>query len=161
MSNFAKALGKKFQENKDLIRIRTFELGGHTFKVKIPLTAEYESLMIKVNQVPDELVEKYYKEMTDSFFESKDSLSEELGIVFKDDDVEIKGRSMKTAAKNKAVTESRILAMVQMLVPEGDFDMSEVTYEMVEELFPFSVQIELIEKISEVINPTYGTSRGK
>lgn len=161
MSNFAKAFGKKFQENKDLIRIRTFELGGHTFKVKIPLTAEYEALMIKVNQVPDELVEKYYSEMTDSFIKSKDSLNEELGIVFTDDDVEIKGRSMKAAAKNKAVTESRILAMVQMLVPEGDFNMSEVTYEMVEELFPFSVQIELIEKISEVINPTYGTSRGK
>ena len=49
-----------------------------------------------------------------------------------------------------------------MLVPEEkDFDMSTITYEMVEELFPFSVQMELLQRISEVISPSYKETKGK
>jgi len=44
---------------------------------------------------------------------------------------------------------------------EEGFDMSTITYDMVEELFPFSVQIQLIEEISLVISPSYKTVRGK
>ena len=43
MNQFANALGKSF--NKDSLRIRSFELGNHTFKVKVPLTSEYESML--------------------------------------------------------------------------------------------------------------------
>jgi ribosomal protein S17E len=145
MSNFAKAFGKEFADNKDAIRIKEFKLGGHTFKVKIPLTAEYEAKMLDNKKPSQELVDKYYKELSDKYAGDADFTEEK----------------MREASKNKAITELTILSMVQMLVPEEDFDMQTVTYDMVEELFPFSVQMELIENIAEVISPSYKTTKGK
>jgi ribosomal protein S17E len=162
MNTLSKAFGKKFEQNKDLVRIRSFEFGGHTFKVKVPLTSEYESMMIKINQADEEKVAKYYTDLTKTFIENKETLDPELGVVFKEDDIELQGRSLKHTAKTKVITENQITAMVQMLVPEEkDFNMSTITYEMVEELFPFSVQMELLQKISEVISPSYKETKGK
>jgi ribosomal protein S17E len=162
MNTLSKAFGKKFDQNKDLVRTRSFEFGGHIFKVKVPLTSEYEAMMIKINQADEEKVTKYYNDLTKTFFENKDILDPELGVSFKENDVEIKGRSLKETAKTKVITENQIVAMVQMLVPEEqDFDMSTITYEMVEELFPFSVQMELLQRISEVISPSYKETKGK
>jgi len=65
-------------------------------------------------------------------------------------------------AKNKVITENRIVAMFRLLVPEEkDFDMTTITYEMIEELFPFSVQIEMVELIGTIISPTYKDAKGK
>ena len=162
MNTLSKAFGKKFEQNKDLVRIRSFEFGSHTFKVKVPLTSEYEAMMIKINQPDEEKVAKYYTELTKTFIENKETLDPELGVVFKEDDIELQGRSLKLTAKTKVITENQITAMVQMLVPEEkDFDMSTITYEMVEELFPFSVQMELLQRISEVISPSYKETKGK
>ena len=162
MNTLSKAFGKKFEQNKDLLRTRSFEFGGHSFKVKVPLTSEYEAMIIKINQTDEVKVAKYYDELTKTFFENKDSLEPELGIIFKENDVEVKGRSLKETAKTKVITENQIIAMVQMLVPEEkDFNMSTITYEMIEELFPFSVQMELLQKISEVVSPNYKETKGK
>lgn len=160
MNHLSQAFGKKF--NKDAIRTKTFEYGGHTFKVKIPLTSEYEAIFDSVKNVDDAVVKKYYDELTKEFITNKDNLDPELGVVFKDNDVEIQGRSMLETAKNKAITENRIVAMIRLLVPEEEgFDMSTVTYEMVEELFPFSVQLELVELIGETVSPSYKDTKGK
>ena len=146
MSNFAQAFGKQFADNKDAIRIKEFELGGHKFKVKIPLTAEYEAKMLEVKKPNSDLVDKYYKELSSKYGHDADFAEEKL----------------QETAKNKAITELTILAMVKMLVPEEEgFDMQSVTYEMVEELFPFSIQMELIEQIAEVISPSYKSTKGK
>lgn len=160
MSQLAQAFGKKF--NKDAVRIKSFEYGGHTFKVKVPLTSEYEAMFKAVKVVDDAVVKKYYDELTKQFIDNKDKLDPELGVVFKDNDIEIQGRSMLETAKNKAITENRIVAMIQLLVPEEeDFDMATITYDMVEELFPFSVQLELIELIGETVSPNYKDTKGK
>ena len=128
----------------------------------MPLTAEYEAIFENVKNVDDEKVKKYYQELTQEFAKNKDKLDPELGVVFKDGDIEIQGRSMKETAKNKAITENRIVAMIRLLVPEEEgFDMGSVTYEMVEELFPFSVQLELIDLIAETISPNYKDTKGK
>lgn len=160
MNQLAQAFGKKF--DKDAVRIKSFSYGGHTFKVKIPLTAEYEAMFEAVKVVDEEKVKKYYDELTKQFIDNKDKLDPELGVVFKDNDIEIQGRSMLDTAKNKAITENRILAMVRLLVPEEEgFDMGTITYDMVEELFPFSVQLELVELIGETISPSYKDTKGK
>ena len=162
MNTLSKAFGKKFDQNKDLVRIRSFDFNGHTFKVKVPLTSEYEAMMLRVNEADEEKVEKYYTELTKTFIENKDNLDPELGVIFRENDVELQGRSLRHTAKTKVITENQITAMVQMLVPEEkDFDMSTITYEMVEELFPFSVQMELLQRISEVISPSYKETKGK
>jgi hypothetical protein len=160
MNQLSQAFGKKF--DKEAVRTKSFDYGGHNFKVKVPLTSEYEALFESVKIVDDEKVKQYYDDLTKQFIENKDKLDPELGVVFKDDDIEIKGRSMIDTAKNKAITENRIVAMIRLLVPEEkDFDMSTITYAMVEELFPFSVQLELVELIGEVISPSYKDTKGK
>jgi len=154
------AFGKKF--DKDAVRVKTFEYNGHTFKVKIPLTKEYETILDTANNLDEEKVEKYYQDLIKDFVKNKKDIPEELGIVFTDDDVILKDKSMKEAAKNKLLTENRILALIRLLVPEEQgFDMQTVTYEMVEELFPFSVQLELIDLISNTITPSYKEQKGK
>lgn len=160
MSNLSNAFGKKF--NADTIRTRSFEFNGHTFKLKIPLSGEYEALLKDTQIVDDDKVNDYYKELTKEFIANKEILDDKQGVIFKDDDIEIQGRSMRETAKNKLITENRILAMIKLLVPEEkDFDMSTITYEMVDELFPFNVQLELVEEIGNVISPTYKASKGK
>lgn len=160
MSNLEQAFGKSF--NKDNVRIRSFEYGGHTFKVKIPLSSEYESLLTNAQEVNSDIVDKYYKDLSDEFVKNKESLTDQKEVEFKDDDVIVQGRSMRETAKNKAVSENRIVSMIRLLVPEEkDFDMATITYEMVDELFPFSVQLELVEEIGKVISPNYKTIKGK
>jgi hypothetical protein len=160
MTQLAQAFGAKF--DKDAVRIRSFEFGNHTFKVKVPLTSEYESILEQANNVDDAIVNKYYDQITKEMISNKDKITEDMGVVFAEDDVIVKDKSMREAAKNKTITENRIVAMVRLLVPEEkDFDMSTITYEMVEELFPFAVQLELIELISNTIAPNYKDQKGK
>jgi hypothetical protein len=64
-------------------------------------------------------------------------------------------------ANGKVLTESRITELVRLLVPENkDFDMATITYADIEELFPFSIQMDLVNEINNVISPGY-SSRGK
>ena len=160
MNQFANALGKSF--NKDTLRIRTFDMGGHTFKVKVPLTAEYESMLENIKIIDDNKVNQYYDELSKEFINNKSEFEKQEDVVFTDNDILLKGTSLRETAKNKAILENRILSLIKLIVPEEDgFDMSTITYDMVEELFPFSVQIQLIEEISLVISPSYKTVRGK
>ena len=160
MNQFANALGKSF--NKDTLRIRSFDMGGHTFKVKVPLTAEYENMLENVKIIDDNKVNKYYDDLSKEFINNKSEFEKQEDVVFTDNDILLKGTSLRETAKNKAILENRILSLIKLIMPEEEgFDMSTITYDMVEELFPFSVQIQLIEEISLVISPSYKTVRGK
>jgi len=161
MNNLANAFGQKFVEHKDLIRTRSFELGGHTFKVKVPLSVEMEAMYERLKTPDEETVAKYYKELTDGFKENPHTKDDE-NIEVTDDDVMVHGRSMRDAAKNKALAEQRITEMFKLLVPEDpSFDMGSITYDMIEELFPFSIQLEVMEHISKTITPEYKETKGK
>ena len=160
MNQFANALGKSF--NKDTLRIRSFDMGGHTFKVKVPLTAEYENMLEAVKIIDDNKVNQYYDDLSKEFINNKTEFEKQEDVVFTDNDILLKGTSLRETAKNKAILENRILSLIKLIMPEEEgFDMSTITYDMVEELFPFSVQIQLIEEISLVISPSYKTVRGK
>ena len=154
MSNFSQALGSKF--NKDALRIRSFEFNGHTFKVKIPLTAESDAMFERLKTPDQELVEKFYQDMSKNFTEESDS------VKITDNDVIIEGRSIREAAESKVLIQARVTEMIRLLVPEeADFDMSTVNYEMIDELFPFAVQIQLMEFIGETVSPSYNATKGK
>jgi len=154
MTDFSKALGNKF--NKDALRIRSFEFNGHTFKVRVPLTAESDAMFDRLKTADDELIEKYYQDLSKGITESNDS------VQITENDVIIEGRSLRDAAKSKALIHARITEMMKLLVPEEEgFDMSTITYEMVDELFPFAIQIQLMELIGETVSPNYNTTKGK
>ena len=64
----------KYKFNKDDLRIRSFEMNGHTFKVKVPLTAEFEAIQERSKNPDQVLVEKYYSELTKEFVGKKDEI---------------------------------------------------------------------------------------
>ena len=154
MNNLSQAFNNL---NKDTLRVRSFEFGGHTFKVKVPLTAESDAMFERLKTPDEALVNKYYEELSKDL---KANPSESVQVT--EDDVLIDGRSIRDTAKTKALIQSRITEMFKMLVPdEQGFDMSTITYEMIEELFPFPIQMQLLELIGETVSPSYNTTKGK
>lgn len=162
MNQFANALGKKFIENKDAVRTRTFELGGHIFKVRVPLTVETDAIAKRLSEVDEEKVEQYYQDLSKELLSRKDSMPEEAKVEYKENDVVIEGRSMREAARNKYISEMRIVEMFRLLVPEEkDYDMNNLTYKEIEEVFPLPIQMAVVEEITNVISFDYKKIRGK
>jgi hypothetical protein len=158
MNSLANALGKDFVKKKEAVRIRTFVLGGHTFKVKVPLTVEFELMQESMKTVDEEKIEKYFQDITKEI--QKDNNVE--GIEFTENDILVDKRSMRETAKNKAIAEQRITEFFKLLVPEEDkFDMNTITYAMIEELFPFPIQMQIMEEISRVVSIQYEVQKGK
>jgi hypothetical protein len=159
MTKLASALGEKYQAKKLNIFTRTFELGGHTFKVRIPYVAETDAIYEKINNPDPEQVEKIYQLLSEPLLQFKDQATE--GVKFAENDVIVNGRSMREAAKNKAITEIRVTEFIKLLVPENpEMTLDDLTYAEIESEFPWTVQIALIEKITEAISPTYKETRG-
>ena len=159
MTKFSSAFGDKYQTNKKNLLIRSFELGGHTFKVRIPLVAESDAIYKKVSEPDEETIKKVYQEITKPLRQFENNQTEEFK--FTDDDILVDGRSMREAAKNKAITEARITEFFKLLVPEMEgVTLEDLNYADIEEEFPISVQMQIVEKIGEVISPTYREARG-
>jgi hypothetical protein len=159
MTKFSTAFGEKYQANKKNLLIRSFELGGHTFKVRIPLMIESDAIYKKVSNPDDQTIERIYQDITQPLRQFENNQSDEFK--FTDNDILVDGRSMREAAKNKAITEARITEFFKLLVPEVEgVSFEDLTYPDIEEEFPLSVQMMIVEKIGEVISPTYREARG-
>ena len=153
MTNLSQAFGNF---NKDALRVRSFEFNGHTFKVKVPLTAESDAMFKRIKTADDTLADNIYKELSKEYAEENDK------VKFTDNDILVDGRSVRETAKNKAIIQTNIIEMFKMLVPEEQgFDMSTVTYEMIDETFPFAIQMQLMELIGETVSPSYNATKGK
>lgn len=161
MSKLSATLGEKYQSKRAAIFTRTFELGGHTFKVQIPSIAQSDKIYQQVMNPSDDVVDSLYQKMVEPLLTFKDSATPEDEVEYLDDDVIVKGRSMREAAKNKAMTEAKITEYIKLLVPENpENTMDDITYADVEAEFPLPIQLSLVEKIAEVISPSYKESRG-
>ena len=154
MSKLGSALGKKYEENRLAILTRTFELGGHTFKVKVPSVQEIEAIFNYYKNPNEDEIEKAYQLLV------KDLKNVE-GIVEKDNDIVIEERSMRETAKNKHILQYRITEYIKFLVGENGETLNHITYEDVETEFPLAIQLTLVEKINEVISPEYKEVRSK
>jgi len=135
------------------LRIKSFELGGHTFKVRVPLTKEMEEISDRIEKIPSEEINERYQKMS-SGFQNDEKIE---GIEVKEDDVLVNGRSTKELAESAIKIERRVIEYFKLLVIDGDLD--GLTYQEIEESFPFSVQLEIITKISEAIQPGYKEQR--
>jgi hypothetical protein len=149
-------LSELLKVNQQQLRTRAFNLGGQNFKVRVPLSVELEAINKRVMEVN---AESKINEMLSPLFEKKKEL-ESKSIVYVKDDVIVDGRSTRELAKMTAQTEQRILEMIKLLVPEIEgATMENLTYEEINEEFPFPVQLELMKKIAEVISPGYEETR--
>lgn len=154
MSKLGSALGKKYEENRLAVLTRTFDLGGHTFKVKVPSVQEIEAIYNYYKNPNEEEVEKAYQVLV------KDLKNVE-GIVEKDNDIVIEDRSMRETARNKHILQYRITEYIKFLIGENGETLNHITYEDVENEFPLAIQLTLVEKINEVISPEYMEVRSK
>jgi len=156
MSKLGSALGKKYEENRLSVLTRSFELGDHTFKVRVPSVSEIEAIYNYFKNPNEEKVEIEYQKMLKEF----DGLKEKEGVEIKDNDMVIDGRSMRETAKNKHILQHRIVEYIKFLIPEAG-SLEDINYEDVEAEFPLSVQMTLVEKINEVISPDYKDIKSK
>jgi hypothetical protein len=136
------------------LRTKTFELGGHTFKVRVPLTREMELIQERIEKINESDYQTRFEKMTTSF---KDSTALE-GIVVTDDDVIIEGRSTRELVKSIMQMENRTVEYIKLIVPENG-NLDDITYKEIDEEWPFQVQLEILNKISEAIQPGYKDSR--
>jgi hypothetical protein len=156
MSKLGTALGKKYEENRLSVLTRKFELGDHTFKVRVPSVQEIEAIYNYFKNPNEEKVEQEYQTMLKEF----NGLEERDGLEIKENDVLIEGRSVRETAKNKHILQYRIVEYIKFLIPETG-SLEDITYEDVEAEFPLSVQMTLVEKINEVISPEYKDIKSK
>lgn len=140
--------------NTTSLRTKTFELGGHTFKVRVPLSKELEELNQRVRNIPESHLKERYEKAVSGFLTG----SPIDGVEIKDDDVIVDGRSTKEIIQTSIQVENRIVEYVRLLIPENG-DLSDITYEEIDAEWPFSVQVELLDMITQAIQPGYKDSR--
>lgn len=133
----------------DTIRYKTFQLGNNTFKVKVPLTNELEAMTNRYLAVDDGKVKERLEKMTVALREAKQD-----NVQVTEDDVIVDGKSSKETIISIIQMEQRITEYVKLLVPvNGQID--DLTYSEIEEVFPLQVQLELLERIIDCIQPGY------
>jgi len=154
MTRLSSALGTGAE-----FRIKKFDLGGHAFRVRVPLVSESDAMHSRIIKPDSAAIDRIYADLTKSLDEFKTLKNEEL--VFTENDVVVSGRSMREAATNKAMMEARITEMIRLLQPENPANtLDDITYAEIELEWPLSVQLALVEKINEVISPGYKENRG-
>ena len=80
------------------------------------------------------------------------------GVVFTDDDVLVDGRSTRDVVKVGIQFENRVVEFIKLLVPQSG-ELTDLTYENVDEEWPLAVQIEIVGKIADAIRPGYKEER--
>ena len=154
MSKLGSALGKKYEDNRLSVLTRSFELGGHTFKVKVPSVSEIEAIYNYAKNPNLDEKEKTYQTLIED-------IKNVEGIKEENNDIVIDGRSMKETATNKHILQYRITAYIKFLIGENGETLDQITYEDIEAEFPLAIQLTLVEKINEVISPEYKEIRSK
>jgi len=149
-------LSSKFGFN-DAIRTKTFEIKGNKFTVRVPTSNEKLVIDKSIIELDEAEINSRYEKMTEVF---RKSVAEEQieGIELKEDDVIIDGMSAKETVSAVLRMEKRILKYFQMLIPE-DGSSEDFTYEDIESELPLQLQLEIVEKISEAIEPNYRDAR--
>lgn len=135
------------------LRTKSFILGGHTFKVRVPLSKEMDDIQTRITTLDPNIVESRFNKMTETL---RNDTSE--GVVVSDTDVTVDGRSSKELVRTIYQMENRITEYVKLLVPENG-SLADITYLDIEAEWPLQVQFELVEKIVEVIQPGYKDTR--
>jgi DNA-binding transcriptional regulator YbjK len=135
------------------LRTKSFELAGYNFKVRVPLTKELDAMQERIEKYDQAEFQKRFDKMTASF---RNNTIE--GVVVTDNDVIVEGRSTKELVETILQMENRVVEYIKLLVPvNGTLD--EITYEEIEAEWPTAVQLEILAKISEAIQPGYKDSR--
>jgi len=153
MSKLASAFGKKYESAVAQIRTKTFSIGGHEFKVRVPLTAEMNALQERITKIDPDKLQARFDDMTKEL-----RAAPPAGIEVTENDVIIEGKSTRELANAVLMMENRVVEYIRLLVPvNGTLD--DITYEEIEAEWPLSVQMEIVERINDSIQPGYKDTR--
>lgn len=145
-------LGAAFKNSQDL-RVKTFELAGQIFRVRIPLSKEMDAIEQRIKEIDEAEENRRYEKMVAGFNDI-----EVDGVVKVENDIIVEGRSTRDMVRMVLQMENRVVEFVKLLVPhEGTLD--DITYEEIDAEWPTTVQLELLAKINEVIAPGYKEER--
>ena len=159
MTKIVSLLGNEYQIKRKELSIREFELHGFKFKVKIPLVIESDLIYKKISSQPEDKIDELFLQLSEPLQKFKDI--EDSSISFENGDVKVEGKSLREAAKLQLMTQTRITEYIKLLIPADENNsMQDITYEDISAEWPLSVQLALVEKIGEVISPTYKETRG-
>lgn len=145
-------LGSAFK-NSDNLRLKTFELGGQIFRVRIPLTKEMEAIEERIKKVDEAEEQRRYEKMVAGFTDVEID-----GVVKTENDLVVDGRSTRDMVRMVIQMENRVVEFVKLLVPT-DGSLDDITYDEIDSEWPMSVQLDLLAKINEVIAPGYKEER--
>lgn len=137
----------------DSLRTKTFEIKGNKFTVKVPLSQEKLAIDTSITDITEDEVNARFLEMTEPF---KDTEIE--GIEKKDDDIIVFGSSAKETARAILQLEKKITLYFKFLVPD-EGESNDFTYEDIDAELPLQLQLEIVEKITEAIEPNYKEAR--
>lgn len=162
MTRLGAAFGANYEKMRREIITRKFELGGFVFRVRVPLVAETDAIYQRISEPDTQRVDEVYQTLVEPLLKYKDDQeAKDSGFTFLENDILVQGKSMREAAKNKVMTETRIVEYVRLLVPENpENTLADITYADIEAEWPLNVQLALCEKIGEVISPTYKETKG-
>lgn len=162
MTRLGSAFGANYEKLRQEIITRKFELGGFTFRVRVPLVAETDAIYQRISEPDAQRIDEVYQTLVEPLMKYKDDEdAKESGFTFLENDILVQGKSMREAAKNKVMTETRIVEYVRLLLPENpENSLADITYADIEAEWPLNVQLALCEKIGEVISPTYKEIKG-
>lgn len=152
-------LTNKLGINADSIRIRTFTFNGQPLKVRVPTAIEAEQLYEKTKEPPKELVDEKYQEIVKPILDKKEELADSKEFVITDDDVIFQDKSLREMAKNRAITEVRILETFKLLVAGDGGRLDDLSYKEIDEDMPLPIQLDLLRRITEIISPGYEENR--
>lgn len=137
----------------DNLRVKSFELGGHTFKVRVPLTKELDQINQKINSVDPQESQARFEKMVAGFSDDIE------GVVKTENDVIVDGRSTRELVNTILMMENRLVEFIKLLIPTEGQNLEGLTYQDIDAEWPFSVQLEILEKISNAIQPGYKEER--
>ena len=165
--DFASKLGASYTQVKEQLKIKTItiENGENKFnlKVRIPLKAEMEGINKDINNPPQALIDKYYKDISDPIKETAakagvDALQtinkDQEYITITDDDVVLNGNSCKQYALFSAMWHVKVEKYFHLLVSEIAEPVNE-SFEQLMGYFPEEVIKQIVEEIEKAIKPDY------
>jgi hypothetical protein len=110
-------------------------------------------MMKRIADAPPVVVKERLNKMTAALTTEKIE-----GVEVTDDDIVVDGKSTKDTIVSIVQMENKITEYIKLLVPkEGSLE--NLTYQEIDEEFTLQTQLEIVEKITEVIQPGYKETR--
>ena len=153
MSRLGSVLGNEYQNNKLSIVTRNVRVGDATFKVRIPTVGEQEEINKRIVELDEKKIQEVYEERTAKLMEVKEQNPPD--VEYLEDDILLKGKSIRETVRTQLAIQARVMETIKLIIPQEGQDWSEITYADIEAEWAWEVQLEVVKKILEAINPEY------